>query len=66
MAKQAKNYTDSMAELEEILSQIENEELDVDALTEKVKRASELIKSCKTKLQKTDAEVQKILDEIDS
>ncbi len=45
MAKQAKNYTDSMAELEEILSQIENEELDVDALTTKVKRASELIKT---------------------
>ncbi len=66
MAKQTKNYSDSMAELEEILSQIENEELDVDALTEKVKRASELIKSCKDKLQKTDAEVQKILDEIDN
>ncbi|MBN2829304.1 MAG: exodeoxyribonuclease VII small subunit [Candidatus Cloacimonetes bacterium] len=66
MAKQTKNYTDSMAELEDILSQIENEELDVDALTEKVKRASELIRSCKDKLQKTDAEVQKILDEIDN
>lgn len=66
MAKQTKNYTESMAELEEILSQIENETLDVDVLTEKVQRAAELIKSCKTKLQKTDAEVQKILDEIEN
>jgi exodeoxyribonuclease VII small subunit len=66
MAKQTKNYTESMAELEEILSQIENETLDVDVLTEKVQRAAELIKSCKAKLQKTDAEVQKILDEIEN
>lgn len=66
MAKQQnKTYTESMAELEEILAQIENEELDVDLLTEKVQRAAELIKTCKNKLQKTDAEVQKILDEID-
>ena len=64
MAKQSKTYTESMSELEEILAQIENEELDVDTLTEKVQRAAELIKTCKTKLQKTDAEVQKILDEI--
>jgi exodeoxyribonuclease VII small subunit len=66
MAKQTKTYTESIIELEEILAQIEQEELDVDALTEKVQRAAELIKSCKDKLQKTDAQVQKILDEIDN
>lgn len=64
MAK--KTYTESVSEIEEILSQIEKEELDVDVLTEKVKRASELIKICKEKLQKTDVEVQKILDEMDN
>lgn len=66
MAKQTKTYTESITELEEILAQIEHEELDVDVLTEKVQRAAELIKSCKEKLQKTDAQVQKILDEIDN
>lgn len=66
MAKQTKTYTESITELEEILAQIEHEELDVDVLTEKVQRAAELIKSCKEKLQKTDAQVQKILDEMDS
>lgn len=63
MAK--KTYTESITEIESILSQIENEELDVDVLTEKVQRATELIKICKEKLQKTDAEVQKILDEME-
>lgn len=66
MAKQTKTYTESITELEEILAQIEQEELDVDVLTEKVQRAAELIKSCKAKLQNTDSEVQKILDEIES
>ena len=48
----------------EIVSAIESGELDVDALTEKVKRASELIAFCKEKLTKTDKELQKILEDI--
>ncbi len=61
------NLTYSLAknELEEIVSAMESGELDVDALTEKVKRASQLITFCKEKLTKTDAELQKILDKID-
>ncbi len=38
---------------------IESGELDVDALTDKVKRASELIAFCKEKLTRTDKELQK-------
>lgn len=57
-------YTQAKQELEEIVSAIESGELDVDALTEKVKRASELIAFCKEKLTKTDKELHKILDEI--
>ena len=57
-------YSQAKQELEEIVSAIESGELDVDALTEKVKRASELIAFCKEKLTKTDKELQKILDEI--
>lgn len=57
-------YTQAKSELEEIVSAIESGELDVDALTENVKRASELISFCKQKLTKTDKELQKILEEI--
>ncbi|MEA4916644.1 hypothetical protein SDC9_164151 [bioreactor metagenome] len=61
---QKKTYIEAKKELEAIVAAIELGELDVDALTEKVKRASELIAFCKEKLTKTDKELQKILDDI--
>lgn len=57
-------YTQAKEELEAIVDAIESDELDVDALTEKVKRASELISFCKEKLTKTDKELQKVLESI--
>ncbi len=65
MAKKKISYTEAAAEIEEILESIENEELDVDALSEKVKRASALIKLCKEKLSTTQKEVEDILNEMD-
>lgn len=60
----ALTYSQAKQELEKIVSAIESGELDVDALTEKVKRASELIAFCKEKLTKTDEELQKILENL--
>ncbi len=54
-------YKNAVEEIEEILSLIENEELDIDQLSEKVKRVSTLIKFCKDKLHKTEEEVENIL-----
>ena len=65
MAKKEISYNEAVAEIEEILHQIENEELDIDILSEKVKRVSILLKLCKKKLHQTEEEVQKILDDID-
>jgi len=53
-----------LTELEEILNEIESEEINVDMLAEKVKRASYLIKFCKGKLRNTEEEVKKVLSEI--
>lgn len=58
-------YEDAISELEEIVDKIENADISVDELSEKVKRASVLIKVCKDILHKTDKEVQKILEGID-
>ncbi len=58
-------YKEAMAEIEEILGKIEQEELDVDELSEKVKRVSFLIRFCKEKLHKTSAEVESILREME-
>ncbi|OHE56706.1 MAG: exodeoxyribonuclease VII small subunit, partial [Thermodesulfovibrio sp. RBG_19FT_COMBO_41_18] len=44
---------------------IESGEIDVDVLTAKVKRASELIKFCKDSLRNTQKEVQKTLVDIE-
>lgn len=65
MAKKKISYSEAITEIEETIMLIENEELDVDDLSEKVKRVSELLAICKTKLTNTEKEVEKILNEID-
>jgi exodeoxyribonuclease VII small subunit len=59
------SYKEAIAEVEEILAGIENEELDIDELSEKVRRVSFLLKYCKEKLLKTNEEVEKILGEME-
>jgi exodeoxyribonuclease VII small subunit len=58
------SYTEAMMELEEIVAEIEQGEITVDTLSEKVKRASELIKICKSKLTSTEEDVNKILSDL--
>ena len=65
MSKQKISYSDAVNEIEEILKQIENGELDVDVLSEKVKRVTLLIKICKSKLKSTEEEINTILGEED-
>ena len=54
-------YEAAFAELQNIVRKMENDELDIDQMAEQLKRAQELIKLCKDKLTKTDAEIKKIL-----
>jgi len=65
MATKKVSYSEAIAEIEEILEKIENEELDVDELAEKVKRVSVLLKICKEKLTKTNDQVEQILKEME-
>lgn len=58
------SYTDALTELNEISRAIENESISIDELAAKVKRASELIALCRTKLRATEDEVKKILGEM--
>ncbi|HOZ52785.1 MAG TPA: exodeoxyribonuclease VII small subunit, partial [Chitinophagaceae bacterium] len=64
MSKQI-NYSEAFDELQVIVSDIEQGEISVDELSEKVKRAAELIKICKSKLTSTEEDVNKILIELD-
>lgn len=65
MAKKEQTYGEAMQELQDIMFRIENDELEVDILLEEVKKAANLIKFCKEKLQKTNTEIQKILDKME-
>ena len=60
------NYTEAFAELQGIVFEIEQGEISVDELSEKVKKAAQLIKICKSKLATTEEDVNKILKELDS
>jgi len=59
------SYTEAFEELQLIVSEIEQGEISVDDLSEKVKRAAQLIKICKTKLSTTEEDVSKILKELE-
>lgn len=59
--KEEPTYTEAVAEIERILARFRNEEMDVDSLAAEVRRATELIASCKERLRRTEEEVNKIL-----
>ena len=65
MQKKTITYSDAIAEIEEIIEKIENDELDLDLLAVNVKRVAELINLCKAKLKATEDEVEKILKDFD-
>lgn len=61
--KEKLNYEQAYQELQTIVRRMENEELDIDQMSEHLKRAQLLIKICKDKLTKTDEEIKRILQE---
>ncbi len=64
MEKEELTYTQAFNELQEIVSQMEDSQIPVDELDEKIRRAADLLRICKDKLHKTEKNVQKVLDEI--
>jgi exodeoxyribonuclease VII small subunit len=66
MSKKQFIYKNSIAEIEEIINKLENEEIDLDNLSENVKRASELILKCKENLRQSEEDIEKIIKTIQS
>jgi exodeoxyribonuclease VII small subunit len=54
-----------VAEVEDIVARLENEQTDVDELAAEVKRAVELITACRTRLEKTDGEVRELVSQLE-
>jgi len=65
MSKKAIKYNEAVNELNTILEDLESERVDVDELTVRVKKAVELIKLCREKIEETELEVRKIVKEFD-
>lgn len=61
--KKKETYSQAMERLEKIVSQIDNNELEIDELAVKIKAANEIIAFCSDKLTKADREVQKLLSD---
>lgn len=65
MAKKEESYNEAVEKLKRIVAEIENGDLDVDLLSERVKEATRLIKLCKERLYKVDEDVKRILEELE-
>ena len=63
MTKEKISYSDAIAEIESILEKIEDGNLNVDELTEKVSRVTDLLKICRDRLYLTEKQVNKILED---
>jgi exodeoxyribonuclease VII small subunit len=58
-------YAEAMAELDGILDELEGDHLDVDVLAERVRRASELIKLCRTRIARAQDDVDRIVTDLE-
>ena len=58
-------YADAMEELEAILDELEGDDLDVDVLADRVRRASELIRACRARIARAQADVDQIVTDLE-
>ena len=56
------SYKEAIAEIEAILKSLREEQNNIDSLSERVARATELIALCRKKLLKAEADVNKIIE----
>lgn len=58
-------YGTAMAELEEILEALEDDDLDVDLLATRVERASALIRLCRDRISGARLQVEQVVSSLD-
>lgn len=65
MSNENFEYKNAMARLEEILSKIDNSEMEIDELAGQVQEATELLRKCRQILLATEKNVQEALTSLD-
>ena len=58
-------YSEAIEELEKILGDLEESDVDVDVLAEKVARASELIRVCRERISNAKLQIDKVVADLD-
>ncbi len=64
--KEQVSYAEAFEALQTIVSEIEQGAISVDELSEKVRKAAQLIRICKSRLTTTEEDINKILEELDA
>lgn len=59
---QQMKYEEAVSRLEEIVKKMENDELDIDQMAQQLKEAQQLIRLCKDRLTKVDADIKAVMD----
>ncbi len=59
--KKEQGYSAAFAQLEELVGQIEDDNIQLDTLAEKVKKANELIAYCEKKLRTIEKDIEKVI-----
>lgn len=63
MNQEQMKYEEAVSRLEEIVKKMENDELDIDQMAQQLKEAQQLIRLCKDRLTKVDADIKAVMDE---
>lgn len=58
-------YGDAIAELEAIVAGLEDTDVDVDVLADRVARAAELIKLCRDRIARTRIDVERVVADLE-
>lgn len=62
MSKDVK-YQEALKKLDDLIAAIEDEDIDVDDLSSRIKEAVVLLRACKAKIDKADLEVKKVIED---
>jgi Exonuclease VII small subunit. len=62
-SKPISSYETALEELQKIVADLQEENVSIDDLSEKVKRAAALIQFCKSKLRSTEEEIEDLFKE---
>ena len=57
-------YAEALAELDEILGQLESSTVDVDVLAERVARGAQLVRFCRQRLQVVRVDVDTVVEQL--